>query len=517
MKEVTVIKPIENTRKTRLAAYCRVSSSSDEQEHSFQAQLKHYENITAYYPDSELIDIYADEGITGTSLKKRDEFLRMMYDARQHRFDRILVKSVTRFGRNLVDSLEALRELKRLGISVFFEQEHLDTGVIQGEILETLLFSAAQMESEKKSLDIKRAYQMRVSLRSVKPNSAPSGFELKDGNLISDEMEAQVKCYMKDLYLDGNGYGKIAEILNEKEMYLKQGTKWEANLVACALQNEKNYGDTVLCKSITTGFPFKRSINKDISKRILVEDTHEGIFTKEEAEKMKSILEYQQEKYRCKSHAKSTYPFSSKLRCEYCGKNLKRRIKHKGKPYEAILWSCPVHHKKAEDCELIPVNEKEIEQAFMCMFNKLKMSCDYVLVPMVEQMNHLKMTIVDRKESEQISEEIININRQSLALARCRAEEEIDAAFYYAQETMLNKQLGDLKEKRSKIIQRHESCREKEKTKSMIELLRRYQGVMIHFEDTWFKAIVKSTQIKNETITFELVNGLKLTERREKS
>lgn len=517
MKDITVIKPIETTRKTRLAAYCRVSSSSEQQEHSFQAQLKHYENITAYYPDSELIEIYADEGIIGTSVKKRDDFLRMMYDARQHRFDRILVKSVTRFGRNLVDSLEALRELKRLGISVYFEQEHLDTNVIQGEILETLLFSAAQMESEKKSSDIKRAYQMRVCLKSVKPNSAPSGFVVEDGKLISDESEAQVKTYMKDFYLQGYGYGRIAEILNEKKMYLKHGTKWEANLVACALQNEKNYGDTVLCKSITNGFPFKRSINKDITKRILVEDTHEGIFTKEEAEKIKLILEYQRDKYKCKGHIKSTYTFTSKLSCEYCGKNLKRRIKHKGKAYEAILWTCPVHHKKAEDCELVPVNEKEIEQVFMCMFNKLKMNYDYVLVPMVEQMNHLKMTIEDRKESEQISKEIININRQSLALARCRAEGEIDAAFYYAQETMLNKKLADMKEKRAKIIQRHEASGEKEKTKAMVELLRGYKGIMIQFEEAWFKVIVKSIQIKNETITFELMNGLKLTERRERS
>ena len=145
-----------------LTAYIRVSSDSEDQFHSFSAQYRYYNSIAANSDDTILIDIYADEGITGTCTDKRDEFNRMMNDARKHKFDRIIVKSVTRFARNTKDCLEAVWELKQLGISVYFEENNIDTNKTEGETLITLLGMVAQNESLSISKNMRWGIQKRM-------------------------------------------------------------------------------------------------------------------------------------------------------------------------------------------------------------------------------------------------------------------------------------------------------------------------------------------------------------------
>ena len=138
----------ENIRKLRVAAYARVSSNSEDQKHSFAAQNAYYSKLITDDPDWELADIYADQGITGTSIDKRDDFLRMMEDCRKGRIDRILVKSSSRFARNAKESLEAVRELAALGVSVYFEEQNIDTAQVSGEVLIAMFAALAQRESE---------------------------------------------------------------------------------------------------------------------------------------------------------------------------------------------------------------------------------------------------------------------------------------------------------------------------------------------------------------------------------
>ena len=138
----------ETARKLRVAAYARVSSNSEDQKHSFAAQNAYYSKLITGNPDWELADIYADQGITGTSIDKRDDFLRMMEDCRKGRIDRILVKSSSRFARNTKESLEAVRELAALGVSVYFEEQNIDTAQVSGEVLIAMFAALAQRESE---------------------------------------------------------------------------------------------------------------------------------------------------------------------------------------------------------------------------------------------------------------------------------------------------------------------------------------------------------------------------------
>lgn len=165
----------ETARKLRVAAYTRVSSNSKDQEHSFAAQNAYFSKLITDNPDWELADIYADQGITGTSIDKRDDFLRMMEDCRKGRIDRILVKSSSRFARNTKESLAAVRELKSLDISVYFEEQNIDTAQVSGEVLIAMFAALAQRESEASRILPRVHEKGRAAQQLRKPESILHG------------------------------------------------------------------------------------------------------------------------------------------------------------------------------------------------------------------------------------------------------------------------------------------------------------------------------------------------------
>ena len=175
----------ETARKLRVAAYTRVSSNSKDQEHSFAAQNAYFSKLITDNPDWELADIYADQGITGTSIDKRDDFLRMMEDCRKGRIDRILVKSSSRFARNTKESLAAVRELKSLNISVYFEEQNIDTAQVSGEVLIAMFAALAQRESEAISERVRWSYRVRMSKGRFSTCKAPYGYRLVKDHLES--------------------------------------------------------------------------------------------------------------------------------------------------------------------------------------------------------------------------------------------------------------------------------------------------------------------------------------------
>ena len=176
----------------RVAAYARVSSSSDEQLNSFAAQNRYYTELISGKDNWQLVDIYADEGITGTSIEKRDDFKRMLRDCERGLIDRILVKSISRFARNTTECLETVRSLKARGVSVYFEKEGIDTGKVSGEMLTAVFASLAQAESESISKNMRWSYQKRMQMGTYIPASIPFGYLLKDGKITIEPEEADV-------------------------------------------------------------------------------------------------------------------------------------------------------------------------------------------------------------------------------------------------------------------------------------------------------------------------------------
>ena len=167
-------------QRLRVAAYCRVSSDSADQLNSFAAQNAYYTALIAENPDWELVDIYADRGITGTSADKREDFQRLLADCKRGRIDKILVKSISRFARNTKDCLKATRELKEIGVGVCFEEQNIDTSRVSGEMMTAIFAALAQKESESISENMRMSYKRRMERGEFLTCKAPFGYRLVD-------------------------------------------------------------------------------------------------------------------------------------------------------------------------------------------------------------------------------------------------------------------------------------------------------------------------------------------------
>ena len=243
MPQVQIIEPTirPQKQKIRVCAYARVSSNSDDQLNSFSAQVEYFTQLIQAHSDWKFVDIYADEGITGTRADKRDDFQRMMRDCRAGRIDRILVKSISRFGRNSADCIEAVRELKILGIAVAFEKEGIDTGRMTNEMYFSMYSAFSQEESTSIAKNMRKGAVMRMKNGTYRLSQAPYGYRLdeKGGFLICPEEAKVVRKIFGD-FLSGKSIREIANELAQAQVpKLKGNPVWSATGVSYILTNER--------------------------------------------------------------------------------------------------------------------------------------------------------------------------------------------------------------------------------------------------------------------------------------
>lgn len=285
VREVKIIKPTkmnDNSKKVRVAAYCRVSTDSADQVNSFFAQMKYYNDYIYHNEDMVLADIYADEGITGTSIEKRDEFKRLIKDCKNRKIDRVLVKSVTRFARNSLECIETIRQLKSYGTSVFFENDNIDTERMNSEMILYIKSAFAQGEALSASKRMATSVRMRMENGTYKMAFAPYGYKLVDGELFVVEAEAVKVREIFRLYLMGMGVNKIFKIMQGNET---GSTKWTIGGIRYILKNEKYIGDCLMQKRCTpSGLPLSERFNRGELPKFLCEGTHEAIISKEDFE-----------------------------------------------------------------------------------------------------------------------------------------------------------------------------------------------------------------------------------------
>lgn len=238
MPQVQRIDPIVlPSEKESVAAYCRVSTDSADQLNSYHSQIAYYTKLINANPDWELFDLYADEGITGTSIEKRDEFKRMLADCREGKIKRVLVKSVSRFARNTTELLETTRELKDLGVVVVFEEQGFDTSQVLGEMQLTMFAMAAQEESISISKNKIWSYQKRMQNGTFIGTRAPFGYRIENGSLAIEATEAETVKKIFSLYLMGNGIHQIVDYLNKKGIPSHDLQPWRYSSVRYILSN----------------------------------------------------------------------------------------------------------------------------------------------------------------------------------------------------------------------------------------------------------------------------------------
>ena len=275
----------EQRPKLKVAAYCWVSTDSEEQASSYEVQVAHYTQFIQKNPEWELAGIYADDGITGTNTKKREEFNRMIQDCMDGKIDMIITKSISRFARNTLDCLKYIRELKEKNIPVFFEKENINTMDSKGEVLLTIMASLAQQESQSLSQNIKLGLQYRFQNGEVRVNHSRFLGYTKDeeGNLIIEPAEAEVVKRIYREYLEGASLLQIGRGLEADGILTGAGkTKWRPETLKKILQNEKYIGDALLQKTYTVDFLNKKRVqNKGIVPQYYVENSHEPIIPRD--------------------------------------------------------------------------------------------------------------------------------------------------------------------------------------------------------------------------------------------
>ena len=257
MKNITVIParktakgvPLASQQKLKVAAYCRVSTDSDEQATSYDAQIKYYTELIENNPEWELAGIFADEGISGTNTKKRDEFNRMVGECKAGNIDMVLTKSISRFARNTLDCLKYIRLLKEKGIAVYFQKENINTLDAKGEVMITIMASLAQQESESISKNVKLGIDFRNKQGKVQVNHNRFLGYTKDaeGHLIIDPEQAEVVKRIYREYLEGASMDMICHGLETDGILTGAGNKkWYTSTVKKILTNEKYIGDALL-------------------------------------------------------------------------------------------------------------------------------------------------------------------------------------------------------------------------------------------------------------------------------
>ena len=282
----------DHARPLRVAAYARVSSDSSDQLHSYAAQTAYFAKLINSDPNWTFVDVYADKGITGTSTEKREDFQRMMEDCRSGKIDRILVKSISRFARNTKESLAAVRELKSLDISVYFEEQNIDTAQATGETLTAVFSALAQKESEAISERMRHSYQMRMQRGTFSTHCAPYGYRLVKNRLEVIEEEAVIIRQIFDRYLSGISMEDIAKEITALGIPTKQNTPfWQVRSIQYILRNEKYVGDSLLGKTYTTlTLPHRKIENKGEGVQYFIEGSHPPIVSRTVFDKAQQLL-----------------------------------------------------------------------------------------------------------------------------------------------------------------------------------------------------------------------------------
>jgi DNA invertase Pin-like site-specific DNA recombinase len=323
--KITKIEPISAPapKRTRVAAYARVSSPKDAQLHSLSAQISYYSKLIQSRPDWEYCGVYADD-TTGTK-ENRDEFRRLLSDCAAGRIDMVITKSISRFARNTVTLLEEVRRLKLMGVDVYFERENIHSISGDGELMLAVLASFAQEESLSVSENCKWRIRKKFENGEVSGFNKMYGYDVQGGEITVNEAQAAILRRIFAEYNGGGGVEIIAKRLNAEGIPAFGGGRWNGSALRSLLCNEKLTGNCLLQKTVSTDHLTKRQIKNDgILPQYYAEGTHPAIIGMEDFEKAQAVRAVRAAVYRAEEERKVT-PFSSKITCGGCGKKYKRK------------------------------------------------------------------------------------------------------------------------------------------------------------------------------------------------
>ena len=508
---VTIIPSSERKPETlRVAAYCRVSSDSSDQLHSYAAQIRKYTEEISHHEDWKLVDIYADEGLTGTRMDKREDFNRMLSDCRKGRIDKILVKSVSRFARNTKDCLAALRELMSLGVTVYFEKENINTETLTTELMVSVSGALAQQESISISQNQRISYKRRMERGEFITCTAPLGYRLvngKDLEIIPEE--AELIRWIFESYLSGHSTKWIAARMTEQGIPTtwNRGV-WHEQVIRKILANEKYIGDSLCQKTFTTDtFPYERRLNKGDADQYYTERSHPAIIEREAFERVQALMKKRADRI---SNPPVEYPLSKKIICGECGSIFTRKQTKIG----LALWVCRKHDRRAADCPIGRIPESEVYTAFVRMYNKLRLHEGVIITPALTQLQELNNALQRGNPAMlEINKAIAATSEQSYKVTTLQSKGLLDAAVCSAKLMDIEAKLAELRRERRRLLKNEDIEAVIDTLRQTANLIQNGPERLERFDEVLFADLVEKITAESQTrIRFRLYGGIELTE-----
>ena len=511
--EVEVIKATSNRvdrskgktiERMRVAAYCRVSTDSEDQLNSYRSQVRYYTDLINQKKEWCMTEVYADEAITGTQITKRDGFQRMISDAVAGKIDMIITKSISRFARNTLDTLKYVRLLKDHNIAVFFEDENINTLTMDGELLLVVLSSVAQQEVENISDNVKKGLKMKMQRGELVGFQGCLGYEYipetKSLQVIPEE--AEIVRYIFERYVQGIGSRLISQELNAKGYKTKYGNEWGQAGVLGIIRNEKYKGDVRLGKTYTVDPISKRRLtNLGEEDQFYIKNHHEAIVSEEVFDTANALLNKRRQVHNPNQSAVAgkrekysrKYAFSGMIECGFCGTSYTRGNWHSNTKYAKIVWYCIKGYKKGKKycphSKMVP--EAMIEEAFVESYKLLCGDNREVLEEFIERVEKTLSESSIEKNILDIDRELTGIESKKKKLLDMQLDDKIEMDAYVSK-------MEEFRERSEKLLAERDAFEEqrgsentlKKRVKDFKSLLEKNQ-VLEEFDRTIFESIVE--------------------------
>lgn len=515
----------------RVAAYCRVSTTLEQQETSYEAQVSYYTEKIKSNPNWKLAGIYADDGKSATNTKKRDDFNTMIEDCMAGKIDMVITKSVSRFARNTVDSLQNIRKLKEKNVAVFFEKEGVNTLEGTGELLITILSSQAQEESRNLSENTRWGLVRRFEngIVSVNHNKFLGYTKDKNGDLVIVPEEAELVRRIFRLYLEGSSIIQITKILESEGITTVTGlTRWCPGVIEKMLSNEKYMGDVLQQKTYTVDFLTKKRVkNKGIVPQYYIQDDHEAIIPKElyhhvqeekarRASLSKTAIARKAKQEKEKSRYSSKFALTDIMVCYECGQPYRRQIWSKNGQKSAV-WRCENRLKNGtKNCKHSPTFKEDVlHEAIMTAINSVVENRGEFVGAFRENVIRVIGSYSTKNVPTEYDGEIEKLQGEMLSLIEENAKQGSVTENFDEQYHRIAEQINSLKQKKLELVRSQKMAENfQQRLDDMDACLKKTTCEVREFDNDLVRRLLQSIRaVKDDLIEIQFKSGIVLNQR----
>lgn len=504
--------PINDNRKRRTAGYARVSTDSDEQFTSYEAQVDYYTNYIKSRDDWEFVEVYTDEGITGTNTKHREGFKRMIADALVGRIDLIVTKSVSRFARNTVDSLTTVRQLKEKGVEIYFEKENIWTLDSKGELLITIMSSLAQEESRSISENCTWGQRKRFADGKVTvPFNRFLGYDRgEDGNLIVNPEQAATVKRIYSMFLQGmTPFGIASKMTNDCVLSPGGKERWNAGSVSSILTNEKYRGDALLQKSYTVDFlTKKKKVNEGEIPQYYVKNNHPAIITPDVFDMVQRELARRDQS---RGRHSGVHLFSGRIKCGQCGNWYGSKVWHSTDKYRRTIWRCNHKFNNDENCTTPHLTDEEIQDFYLSALRKL-LADKYEIIAAFEDAKDVAFDLSElTSERDELQNELLVVSELMHQCINENAHVALDQADYQKRYDGLTERFNNAKARLESVTQEISDKQVRQATiKAFLDELKRLDGVTEFQHALWYSLADYMTVYSKDDVRVTFKNGTEI-------